>query len=339
MHQHFAEWYRQAGLEPNADELPKRWTAVEEYAPDHAAILALVAVFNFLEKPTDHFPSGFTAALQNADATFKTRDNDQEFAVLAGAELVDVMARGKNGDATLATLSVVCAAAGNARPLPAVRDIPEIGARELKQRAQDRAKDGCDSEHPSAAGKLLEPFSKLGAHYATAAQELCRVQQDLAVVSEETNMLWWLFSERSRDAEQRWEKFSVPATALMAGKELADLTRIAPGPLAAPAFLDRLIRSAKRTPPASVRVIDAVNQVTRDWREKFVAAHYLQALEHVSPITHAIKLSLDSPDDSSWLPAFSERTKISRGAALSPHVLSYQLFLESVLSRLWRELQ
>jgi len=55
-------------------------------------------------------------------------------------------------------------------------------------------------------------------------------------------MLWWLVSEYSRDRNQSWKKVGLSATSIIAGKELADLTRIIPGPVAAAAFLDRIVR-------------------------------------------------------------------------------------------------
>src|SRR4051812_46805759 len=113
MHQDFSEWYRQAGIEPIGDELPKRWAAIEEYAPDKDAVISLVRVFNRLGNPKDNFPSEFLTALQTADPAFKTRDNDQELVVLAGAELVDLMGRSEIVLGTIAALSLVCAAASN----------------------------------------------------------------------------------------------------------------------------------------------------------------------------------------------------------------------------------
>src|SRR5690348_480265 len=111
MHADFSEWYRQAGLEPNGEDLPKRWAAIQQYSPKKEEIISLVEIFNRLGKTKDSFPPEFLKALQAADPPFKIRDNDQEFAVLAGAELVDVIERAKPDRSILAVLSLVCAAA------------------------------------------------------------------------------------------------------------------------------------------------------------------------------------------------------------------------------------
>jgi hypothetical protein len=337
MHPDFSEWYRQAGIEPNREELPKRWAAIDEYGPNKDAVVSLVRVFNRLGNPKDNFPSEFLAALQTADPAFKTRDNDQELVVLAGAELVDVIERSESGLGPIAALSLVCAAAGNARPTPPVRDIPEIATRYVGQQTTERNSSVTEIEESGPRKALLAAIEALGDPYKGLTAELRRLQRELSLVSEESNMLWWLFSEHSRDDGKRWNKFSVPAVALMAGKELADLTLVVPGPVAAVAFLDRVIRSAKSKIPASVRLTDAINDVSVQWRESYINKNYLSALEEVTPISLGIKLSLASPQNDAWFPAFAEGTRISVDSEMAPHVLAYQVFLEALLCRCWKK--
>jgi hypothetical protein len=337
MHQDFSNWYRQAGIEPNAEELPKRWAAIEQYTPNKDAVVSLVRVFNRLGNPKDSFPAEFLAALQAADPAFKTRDNDQEFAVLAGAELVDVLERSESGLGPIAALSLVCAAAGNARPTPPVRDIPEIATRYVGQQSTERGSSVTEIGESGSRKALFNAIEALGDPYEGLTAELRRLQHEVSLVSEESNMLWWLFSEHSRDDGRRWNTYSVPAVALMAGKELADLTLVVPGPVAAVAFLDRVIRSAKSKIPVSVRVTDAINDVSVQWRQSYINKNYLSALEQVTPISHGIELSLASPQNDAWLPAFAEGTRMAVDSVMVPHVLAYQVFLEALLCRCWKK--
>ena len=161
------------------------------------------------------------------------------------------------------------------------------------------------------------------------------MQAELGIVAEETNILWWLFSEHSRDELKRWADYSVPAAALMAGKELADLTRVLPGPPAASAFLDRVIRCANRKPPASISVVDAINGVALDWRQKYTETSIPPELEDIMPISFGIKASTATPENDTWLPGFLRTTGLRQESKLAPELLSLQVFLERLLRRAW----
>ena len=103
--------------------------------------------------------------------------------------------------------------------------MPQIAARYIKRRTTARVAD-------------------IGAADQEEDSKISRLERELTIVSEETNMLWWLISEYSRDRGASWMTVGPFATPIIAGKELADLTRVIPGPVAAAAFLDRIIRLA-----------------------------------------------------------------------------------------------
>jgi hypothetical protein len=338
MHKDFAEWYRGAGIPPNGDILPKRWQAIEKYEAGRDEIVSLVRLFYRLGKPSEEFENAFRTAFQTTDPAFQMRDNDQELLVLAGAELIDIIERGPVELADLAALSLVCAAAQNLRGAAAVPDIPEFAARYLSKRAIERAHEGQgDNDSASSSRKaLLDGLTSAPPPINGLPAELERLQRELAVVSEESNMLWWLFSEYSHDLKQPWAKSTVPAAALVAGKELAELTRVLPGPIAAAAFLDRIIRFAKAKPPSTILVVEAINDVTIEWRRTYAERNCLAELEDLVPISHGVKISLTAPEDDAWFIAFKTGTGISSDSKLAPHFLAYQMFLEGLLCRSWR---
>jgi hypothetical protein len=59
-----------------------------------------------------------------------------------------------------------------------------------------------------------------------------------AVLLEESNVVWWVFGGQSRDVGVRFATLQPGFAAVLAGKELAEITRV-PGPKAAPAYLDK----------------------------------------------------------------------------------------------------
>ncbi len=338
MHKNFAEWYRAAGIPPNADILPKRWTAIEKYAAGRDEVVSLARLFYRLGRPSEHFESAFRAVFQTEDAAFQMRDNDQELLILAGAKLIDVIERNPTGMADFAALSLVCAAVQNLRETVAVPDIPETAARYLSKRAIERARDGQgDSDSTGGTRRtLFDGLTAAGAPYNALPTELDRLQKQLDIVSEESNMLWWLFSEYSHDLKQPWSKSTVPTVALVAGKELAEMTRVLPGPIAATAFLDRIIRFAKTKPPSTILVVEAINDVSVEWRRNFAQQNCPAELEDLLPISYGVKISLTAPEADAWFIAFKTGTGISADSKLVPHLLAYQVFLEGLLCRSWR---
>jgi hypothetical protein len=325
-------------MEPDGPTLAGRWGVIEKYNPTRGDIVGLTQLFYSLGKPKEAVVSAFVKAFQDADPAFKIRDNEHELSVLAGAQLIETLDSAEVAVAEFAALALVSAAAANARPAPLVKDIPEIAVRYLESQSLNRISRVSEDED-SDLRTLFDGLTGLGAPHDGLANELRRWRRQLDVVTEESNMLWWLFSEFSRDERQRWTSFSVPAVSLMAGKELADLTVVLPGPIAAFAFLDRVIKCAKAKTPATVSVEDAVNDVSVEWRQRYAEKNVLPELEAVLPIGYGVKMSLTSTDKNAWVPAFSQGTGIPAGAKIAPNALAYQIFAEALFCRAWKGLQ
>lgn len=338
MHKDFAEWYRSAGIEPDGEILPKRWGAINELSHNRDTVVSLTSLFYRLGKPSQDFLSEFVGEFQKTDPAFRTRDNDHELCVLAGATLIDVIESCESDLADMAALSLVCAAASNARPCPPVREIPEIAARYLGVRSASRASDNTKQFEMKSHRELFDALTAAGKPHDMLAKQLEHWMSQFAIVTEESNILWWLFSEYSRDEEQQWSKYSVPAVALMAGKELADLTRLIPGPSASIAFLDRVLRSARSKCPSLIEVKDAINDAPLSWRERY-AANAPSELYNLAPFSYAVGLSVGTPDSNVWLPAFSQKSGIAPNAKMPPRLFAYQVYRECLLSRLWTDLK
>jgi hypothetical protein len=322
-------------MEPT-DALPKRWSAIEGYSPNASGVVSLARLFYSLGSFDEEFHLGFQTAFQTADPPFKMSGNENELSVLAGAELIDLIDRGDTGLADLAALSLVCAAGANLRPPPRVKRIPELAAKYLSERTLGRWTIQSDDEIESAESALgslaaaQEPFPLLAKHLRT-------MQRQLDLVREESNMLWWLFSDFSRDQQTTWSKVPFAAVPVVAGKELSDLTGIIPGPTAARAFLDRVIHSAKSKPPVSILITDAINNLPAEWRTAYSRDYCTTETAALQPITLGIKLSLSAPENNAWLPAFARGTLLPSGAKIAPNILAHQVFLEAMLCRAWRQ--
>jgi hypothetical protein len=335
IHIDFADWYKAAGLQPVAEDLPKRWEGIEKYEPSSADLIHLAELFYNLGAPTEAFLQAFRKPLHEADLTFSMSNNGVELRVLAGAALVDRMTRGSNETAMLAALSLVTASFQNLRTSHAVPAIPALAAKYLANQTVDRGKRQLDEKSSTPSQQALVAVAALGSPHSEFVGEFFRMQTEVAIVGEESNMLWWLFGERSRDTNQLWKELGVPATSLIAGKELADLTRLLPGPVAAEAFLDKIIRAANVTTPVSIGIRDAINSLDNEWRKTFILAAEETSLDLVLPLTCGVRLSLNSADKNGWKSAFANMAGVPEKSKLPPRHLSHQMYQERLLHQAW----
>jgi hypothetical protein len=323
MHVNFSEWFRAANLEASADSLPKRWAGVDTFQVGKNAIVSLVEVFFGFFDGKDAFLAEFRTAFQAKDSTFRMRDNNRELSVLAGATLVTVMEDYPTDFGDAAALALLACAAQNLRGAVCVPEIPELAVKHLATRSIQRNKLDADEEDEEDE----------------VQKQLKQLRRDLEVISEESNILWWVFGESSRDLQVRWSQLSLPHIALVSGKELSDLSRISPGPAAAFALLDRITKFAKGNVAAQITIKEAISDCNVEWRRLFVKTKYQAALANLTPISHGIKLSIDLADSGAWAQTLATSLKVQRGGKLSPTLISYQTYLECRLATVWLELE
>lgn len=141
---------------------------------------------------------------------------------------------------------------------------------------------------------------------------------------EENNILWWLFGEASNELCCPFADLSPAARCLVVGKELADLTRVIPGPRAALAFLDRALRSGGAAVPGELALAEAVANLRPDWRQRAAATIPLQLID-VCPIHYTLRGgAISSPGAAADVPA-----------AWAPLDLAHQMYREQLMGRLF----
>lgn len=344
IHSSFGDWYRAAKVAPDGDILKKRWAGVHAFSPDRAQVVELTRTFYRIGRQTDQFMTDFRGAFQKDDPAFSAKGNEMELAVLAGAALVDSWCSYGEPDGSYAALAVICASCRDLRK-PVVPGIVELAVQEFGERCVDRfqSPDAKPADLGQKAQQQVQAHCdsgatpNLGAPFISLMQEVARLRHQVELNAEETNILWWMLGEHSRDSGQHLADLEPGAACLTVGKDLADLVRKPPGPLAALAFLDRALGLTKAKPDVRIRLKDAVQAVPPPQREKWLASsRWDDVLGDICPLSLALRLSLTATKKDSWLPAFEERTGISKNTALAARELAHQIYLEGVLHQLWR---
>jgi hypothetical protein len=167
----------------------------------------------------------------------------------------------------------------------------------------------------------------------TAIKELGALVPDprVSILEEESNMLWWLFSEWSRDLEEPLCDLEAGVAAIIAGKELADLTKILPGHPAVRGFLQRAIAASRKDHAgAQVSIADAIDKTPIEWRRLWVGQRDIAQLRGLVPVLEGIRLSIDGGD---WFSVFRARYPSLCTDEMAVADLAQRTFREALLLR------
>jgi hypothetical protein len=314
IHPEFSEWFHQAGIQHSSEVLQMRWAGLQELEVQKVEVVPLTELFFGFFDGNEAFLAEFRESFRETDSSFRMRDNNREVSVLAGAALAYAMEGDSPALSDFVSLSILSCAAQNMRKPPCVRAIPERAATFLARRTVDRRK-------AETAAEDEDPLTDL--------------RHELAVIGEECNILWWVIGETSRDTDKPWAECSTGECALLAGKELADLTRIIPGPAAARALLARVLTNGKSKPRQKIGIADAITSTPASWRGAFAKAGCPSVLRRVRPVARAIELSVEHGENDAWIALLRGSIQIDPAAKIPPYDLAYQFFMECMLAAEW----
>lgn len=300
-------------------------------------------------------------AMRVADPTLDVEPSDKEAQILLGsilrAEMLSTSDLGQH-----VALALVTAGFGGTRRGEFYPDLPA----EAEQRLANRQLAGGSATKPAAAPAMpddvteaLEALTttqtqtgygivqvlapapataaiKKIADYAHAAHVAAANQGGPVLahvrrLEEELRTYWWVVGAWSDVRQLPFGKLPQGEAALRAGAELAAKTTLPAGLFAAPALLDKVLRSdraaklTKMTLSAAVAVPDAA------WRTETSAA--AGANTDLLPVSLALSASAESGEGEDWRPRFKRITGISADVSLTMLDLALQLYREILLTR------
>jgi hypothetical protein len=358
MHKNFSEWYRLVSIEPNGDNLQKRWAAVEEWVSilrgDGDSVLETVRIFQGL--PPKASRDAFLEVFRKHDPAFPQR-NELELRVLGGASLVECVHPGNEGAHEVHHMraAIIAGTALEASSLrvsdPQLVEVTQEVLADLQEIARNQRKRSEFSaeilgtkttraitkamEQLPAAGEVVQVRTLVATVLQSLFEALRRSEaalesagHDLRRANEETNILWWLEGGSSRDLNKPWSALPRDAVPLIAASELADLTDVALGPQDATALLDRVVTKAECKETSIQAHVDAVP-------DEWAKARAAKAMEHaldLAPLSLALSQRGKS-SSSSWREFFEATSGMLSSTSLSPKRVARQAYVEAVLLR------
>lgn len=320
MHIDFADWYRITEVEPNGSILEARWEGVVKAGASNGIEEIFDFVRLFYGRPLRENSSlpAFQAKFKEADSTFRMKDNNLELQVLAGATLVYMLENGPSKFRDVVALATVAAFCQGLRNQVIIPDV----VNQAKNYLRDK------SSHLRKAQELT--YLKDSAPEAIKQTVNVLIHQQ-RMRQEESDILWWLFGECSRDLNQKFSEINYPAATIIMGKELGDLVVVPPGPLPAETFLTKMLKGLKPCAGKSHTTQKAVAATPKVWREEWMKNVDVEVTSDICPIMLATKNSLETNKVTEWLSAFKNAAGIDASTPIEPLSLAFQVYQECLL--------
>jgi len=354
MDTNFGEWYRSAHLEPDDKLLKKRWKGIEGFSKDITGLVILdLARLLHAQNPKGlDFEKQFRSAFFRADSAFKMQGNDHELAVLAGATIAYILSR-KNSLGNVAALATICPSFQGKAKTAKVPDIQDRARKYLVQRSASlRTSAGAMGKRISApqidellktiseacstnaltnlANPLNDLLTKLGKALQRIVQSTNHLQRNQWLCCEELEMLWWMQGKHSRDLEVPLDQIDLTAASIVAGKELADLTKVLPGPFASRAILHQILLREDSDINNEVVLSSAISALDQEWRQKWIQGLRDSETIDLCPVSFTVKKSLETNNARDLSAAFKKVTALSANVKIEPVGLAVQVYEESL---------
>jgi hypothetical protein len=352
----FADRYRAASLAPNGEIIRHRQESIENIRKeiDTERVVELTRLY-FGLTPKES-PDWFIEAFSETDPTFSMLDNEREVAVLSECLLAAVLEDG----VTAAGLAVLSASANGNRQLllersklvsdasnalmglsVAGRQFGENNLKTITLPAKsaiggsvDKFLQGPPDWNKTAelvrevSNENLEVIKKLTNQ---VNRELLPISQRLACLEEEVSMLWWYIGGWSRLLDRPFNELSPALAAGMAGIDLAGLTIKAPGPIASPAILHRLLISNRKGKVQEVSIQHMVDNFPSKQYDKLHLGAALKDVPDLCPALTGFRLAAEIGDSLAWKAAFRKVVGFDADTAFTPLELAMQVYREALL--------
>jgi hypothetical protein len=345
----FADKYAEASITPGAEIIGLREASLDK-VPEELTFAQTLGLCRFyFGLPGDDI-EWFVEHLRQDDASYSLIANRRETALLAA----EVLSRRIADESPVDLLAVlVTSAMGTRTPATAAWLVAEAKQEILEQAVGARAgstrpviskpvgtKVGDDlktwSEDAEAQRALLvklrnESFGWSGGVANQAGTAMGQLHDQLALLKEETSILWWLFGETSNLLEEPYSDMPAGTAELLAGFDLGSLTTSELGPVSADAMMSRMVRLSKKA-RGKVTLASALEGFAEDQTKKLALSHP-PGFDDVFLIHTALGLCADVGAPA-WRGAFQKRTGFDPEHVLEPRAARQHAYHEYLLARL-----
>lgn len=355
MHPEFPSWYSLVDLENNAEKRQARWNAIETYLGNEVDVEMLLKLTHiFRQKPTQDQLTAFRQYFRDQDETFPLSGNEKELQLLAGSCLAVLVHGYDYSQSAEAALAIVTTDFNGVREIELPINLIEIANESIvslgiKARRRSNIVNSTASLNKISLKEIAEPVVNNWTQVSQAFSSTESVINDkllpqiqkkinaearnakkmIEIQDEELQMLWWLVGEYSHSMDCPFDKLEQNSKALVLAAELANETKLVPGPTAIKALLSKAGLTKQRK---KIKLTTAINSAPAEWLTSQLEGKKISQL--TTPIHFAIERQLETGAGESWIAGWSASTNIDKELSLSALDLSMLYYRESLLARI-----
>jgi hypothetical protein len=152
-------------------------------------------------------------------------------------------------------------------------------------------------------------------------------------LEEKIEMLSWHIGGWSRLLDKPFGDFEIGTASVLAGIDVADMSRSTTGPIPARALLQRTIYTGRKGRPPKISLSDAVNGLDGDSIGRLDLGQALRPYADICPVLTALARAREVGTGAAWHESFARDSHIDAGVTLSPMDLAMQTYRERLVIR------
>ncbi|HWK06224.1 MAG TPA: GTPase-associated system all-helical protein GASH [Puia sp.] len=197
--------------------------------------------------------------------------------------------------------------------------------------------------HADAMGKLItgiqKEVSSLFVETNLINGALEEVKKNFVALSEETNVLWWLFGAYSSTVEKPFNKLSPHLLSILIALELKKLTVALPGIGGIESIIHKALSNVEFE-AGSLHSIESIVDSVKDQQGsiKPMLSNDHKDLEPLTPLAFALRCFSDYAS-TEWMAVFSRTVNLDLASKITFAQCSFQLYKELMLINLFDEMQ
>lgn len=362
MNEKFSFWYSPMIIGDKKDTIQLRWAGIEKVISkfDLAIMNELInIVFDKNHRQEEVFNS-ITGCFKETDSTFSDIGNEEEIKILAGSILAQIISTSEK-NLRLVSLAILTTAFCNYY-------LPTLKFDLIKMAKERILKDGADlRKRPqlSCVGNLSskkyfgedinndiaeQNQPKLVSAIQSIDKGIQKFQKDinediikninalietLIVQDEELQYLWWLTSQQSIIWDADIKKYPLKAKGLLIGYEAARLSSLTIEPMSLNVILAKFFENKESE---MVSITEAINECDIEKLGKMVVQDDIALRQDsIFPLSYTIKRSLETPDRTAWVGAWSSIMKIKSDQKFKQIDIAIQIYREQMLYKIVKD--
>ncbi|PXV58833.1 hypothetical protein CLV62_14313 [Dysgonomonas alginatilytica] len=339
-----ARWYEASSIPMKSEEeLNNRVDIIEKLSKDSSHEFDINCLKKYLGHNNDEFNKQLSSTILDISPVFPQLNNELELKIIASAILYDKACLAIDGDNYIIALACRLARFGKNNELLNADILEDIDnaldkygdkIRELSNIKLDSSLDSVYKKKKDDAGALVfdseNSIKEVGKNLKILSTAISSLIKNNDILSEESNIHWWIFTAYSRKKNKPFTELSLPACVVLTALELYDVLSYVPQPSTSYAYLNKLLNEAhskelkKKSTLTIVDVVKALEE-TNSWGDNLQDADPI-----ICPLSYAYKLYLEHKGEEVWSTIFKIKTQLEPSTEFSTVDLSNQ-FLQEII--------